>query len=160
MDDLLAALAGTNPVAREKARRALVAIGTPAVPWLVRLLSHRLQHARWEAAKALGDIADPIAATALVHALKDSDGDVRWLASEGLIALGRDALPPLFAALIESADSEGLCEGAHHVCHRLVKRRGLGPILRPLLEALEQSDPEAASPPAAYAALAKLREMR
>ena len=41
--------------------------------------------------QAIGGIADPIAASALVSALDDPDGDVRWLAAEGLAALGRDA---------------------------------------------------------------------
>lgn len=155
----IAALASASPVARRKAREALVGLGKPAVPSLIQLLSHRKPHVRWEAAKALGGIADPIAAFALVNALRDRDGDVRWLAAEGLAALGRDALYPLLAALIEQANSDWLCEGAHHVCHVLVRKRGLGSILRPLLAALEQSEPEAASPLAAYTALSQLREL-
>jgi hypothetical protein len=159
ISELIAALASPSPVARRKAREALVALGKPAVPSLIQLLSHRKPHVRWEAAKTLGGIADPIAAFALVNALKDRDGDVRWLAAEGLAALGRDALPPLLAALIDPSNSDWLCEGAHHVCHVLVRKRGLGPILRPLLAALEQTEPKVASPLAAYTALSRLREM-
>ena len=157
--ELIAALASPSPVARRKAREALVALGKPAVPSLIQLLSHRKPHVRWEAAKAIGGIADPIAAFALVNALKDRDGDVRWLAAEGLATLGRDALPPLLAALIDPSNSDWLREGAHHVCHVLVRKRGLGPILRPLLAALEQTEPKVASPLAAYTALSRLREM-
>jgi len=159
ISELIAALASPSPVARRKAREALVALGKPAVPSLIQLLSHRKPHVRWEAAKAIGGIGDPIAAFALVNALKDRDGDVRWLAAEGLAALGRDALPPLLAALIDPSNSDCLCEGAHHVCHVLVRKRGLGPILRPLLAALEQTEPKVASPLAAYTALSRLREM-
>ena len=158
ISEMLVALVSPSPVARRKAREALVALGTPAVPSLIQLLSHRKPHVRWEAAKAIGGIGDPIAAFALVNALKDRDGDVRWLAAEGLAALGRDALPPLLAALIERAESDSLCEGAHHVCHVLVKKRGLGQILRPLLAALGQSEPEVAAPLAAYTALSQLRD--
>ena len=157
--ELIAALASPSPVARRKAREALMALGKPAVPSLIQLLSHRKPHVRWEAAKALGGIADPIAALALVNALKDRDGDVRWLAAEGLATLGRDALPPLLAALIDPSNSDWLREGAHHVCHVLVRKRGLGSILRPLLAALEQSEPETASPLAAYNAQSKLRDL-
>jgi HEAT repeat protein len=157
--ELLVALANPSPVARRKAREALVALGESAVPSLIQLLSHRKPHVRWEAAKAIGGIGDPIAAFALVNALKDRDGDVRWLAAEGLAALGRDALPPLLAALIDPSDSDWMCEGAHHVCHVLVRRRGLGPILRPLIAALEQTEPKAAAPLAAYTALSRLHEM-
>jgi len=159
ISELSAALASPSPVARRKAREALVALGKPAVPSLIQLLSHRKPHVRWEAAKAIGGIADPIAAFALVNALEDRDGDVRWLAAEGLAALSRDALPPLLAALIDPSNSDWLCEGAHHVCHVLVRKRGLGPILRPLLAALEQTEPKVASPLAAYTALSRLREM-
>jgi hypothetical protein len=136
-----------------------VAFGKPAVPSLIQLLSQRKPHVRWEAAKALGGIADPIAASALVNALRDRDGDVRWLAAEGLAALGRDALQPLLAALLEWHQSDWMCQGAHHVCHVLVRKRRLGPILRPVLAALEQTEPETASPLAAYIALSKLRKL-
>ena len=49
--------------------------------------------------------------------------------------------------------------GAHHVCNTLVKRKKLGPVLRPVLAALVQSEPEIAVPPAAYTALSRLREL-
>ena len=75
---------------------------------------------------------------------------------EGVAALGRDGLQPLLAALIERAESGWFCEGAHHVCHTLVKRKGLGPIPRPLLAALKKSEPGVAVPPTAYAALSIL----
>ena len=100
---LLDSLASRDPVLREQARETLVVVGKPAVPLLIPLLSHRKPHVRWEAAKTLCDIADPIAATALVNILDDSDGDVRWLAAEGLAALGRDGLHPLLAALLDRA---------------------------------------------------------
>ena len=134
---LIAALAGPDAVVRRRARAALVAAGQPATPSLIPLLSHRKQHVRWEAAKALCGIADPIAASALVNALDDRDGDVRWVAAEGLASLGRDGLQPLLAALLERARSGSFCEGAHHICHTLVKRKRLGPILRPVLAALK-----------------------
>ena len=155
---LVDSLASRDPVVREKARHSLVVVGKPAVPWLIPLLSHRKVHVRWEAAKTPCDIADPIAATALVDALDDSEGDVRWLAAEGLAALGRDGLHPLMAALLERAQSSWFCEGAHHVCHTLAKKKTLGTILRPVLAALEQAEPAVGVPPAAYMALSKLRE--
>jgi hypothetical protein len=156
---LVADLASPDPAVRTKARKALVAIGKLTVPSLIPLLSHRKPHVRWEAAKALCCIADPLAASALVNALDDRDSDVRWLAAEGLAALGRDSLQPLLAALLVRADSCSVLEGAHHVCHTLVKRKKLGPVLRPLVAALKQSEPEVAVPPVAYAALSRLREL-
>jgi hypothetical protein len=156
---LMVDLASPDAAVRMKARKALVVIGKPVVPPLIRLLSHRKPHIRWEAAKALGAIADPLAAFALVNALDDRDSDVRWLAAEGVVALGRDGLQPLLAALLERSKSCCMCEGAHHICHTLVKRKKLGPILRPILAALKEPEPEVAVPSAAYAALSKLREL-
>ena len=78
---LVAALAHDDPVERNHVREALVAIGTPAVKYLVKLLSDPESHIRWEAAKALWPIGDPAAAPALVKALEDKDTDVRWLAA-------------------------------------------------------------------------------
>ena len=156
---LVTDLANTDPTVRTKARKALVALGKISVPALIRLLSHRKSHVRWEAAKALCGIAEPLAASALVNALDDRDGDVRWLAAEGLAALGREGLQPLLAALLQRAESSSFCEGAHHICHTLVKKRKLTPILRPLLAALKESEPGVAVPPAAYTALLRLREL-
>ena len=156
---LAAALASSSPVARRKAREGLVSIGKPTVPSLIPLLLHRKPHVAWEAAKALCGIADPISAFALVNALEDRNGDVRWVAAEGLTSLGRDGLPPLLAALLQRAKSFWLRKGAHRVCHTLVNRKRLGPILRPLLAALEEPEPGVAVPPAAYNAPARLRKL-
>ncbi len=156
---LVTDLASPDPSVRTKARKALVALGKISVPSLIRVLSHRKPHVRWEAAKALCRIADPLAASAMVNALDDRDGDVRWLAAEGLAALGRESLQPLLAALIGRAQSCWFCEGAHHVCSTLAKKKRISPILQPLLAALKQSEPEIAVPPAAYTALSRLRKL-
>jgi hypothetical protein len=155
----MADLTSPKPAMRMNARDALVVIGKPVVPSLIRLLSHRMPHARWEAAKTLCGIADPVAASAMVSALDDRDCDVRWLAAEGLAALGRDGLSPLLTALIGRAEPCCMYEGAQHICHALVKRKRLGPILQPLLAALKESEPELAVPPAAYTALMRLRKL-
>ena len=125
--ELTAALATSSPVARKKAREALVALGGPAVPALIQLLSHRQPHVRWEAAKALGAVADPIAASALVNALKDRDGDVRWLAAEGLVALGRDALQPLLAALMERSERDLVMRRRAPCLSRFAQEEGARP---------------------------------
>ena len=118
ISSLVADLAKPDPAVRTKAREALVAIGKRTVPSLIQLLSHRKSHIRWEAAKALCGIADPIAAFALVNALDDRNGDVRWLAAEGVAALGRDGLEPLLAALLQRAQSCWFCEAcAPHLSH-------------------------------------------
>jgi HEAT repeat protein len=154
---LLIDLGSKDGPVRVRARNSLVAIGEQAVGPLVKALAHRNQWVRWEAAKALGQISDPTAAEALVKALEDEVFDVRWLAAEGLITVGRGSLLPLLHALAERSDSEWLREGAHHVFHDLVKGRpDLKDVLQPVLATLEDVEPSLEVPFAAETALNKL----
>jgi len=157
MSALVTDLGSKDGLVRVRARLSLVAIGEQAVGPLVKALAHRNKWVRWEAAKALGQIGDLTAAEALVRALEDEVFDVRWLAAEGLITLGRGALLPLLHALVERSDSEWLREGAHHVFHDLVKGRPeLWDVLQPVLAALEDVEPSLEAPIAAEDALNKL----
>jgi HEAT repeat protein len=157
MGALIADLGVKDGLVRERARQSLVAIGGPAVASLIEALADRNEQMRWEAAKALGQIGDPVSAYALVNALEDEVFDVRWLAAEGLIALGREALLPLLQALIERSDSPWLREGAHHILHNLC-RGDLEEVLQPLLTALEDVEPSIEVPLAAGSALDALTE--
>ena len=155
--DLISTLACKDAVERDSARWALVRIGRAAVEPLLEALGATDSHVRWEAAKALFSIAEPVAAPALVVALDDKDQNVRWLAAEGLCAVGPDALQPLLVALVANADSDWLRDGAHHVLHKLVKKDPAHPAAG-VLTALEQPEPQVAVPPAAEKALNALRD--
>jgi HEAT repeat protein len=139
----------------QKARRRLVRIGKPAVPALLRALADPQAQRRWEAAKALSQIADPSTADALVAALQDDNSGVRWLAAEGLIAIGPDAVEPLLNGLIEHPKSILYREGAHHVLHDLEDDR-LREIAAPVLEAMLGVEPSVEVPQAAVQALSEL----
>lgn len=153
---LVASLASADPVERQTARERLVDMGGQEVTRaLVGQLIHPRQHVRWEAAKALTAIADPVAAPGLMHALDDEDSDVRWVAGEGLIALGNDGLLTVLSGLTKRSVSLDYCNAAHHVLHDLRKPGNLE-IIAPVLQALESSEPEATAPPAAYSALVSL----
>jgi len=78
---------------------------------------------RWEAAKALSQIANPASIQALLEALSDKTFEVRWMAAEGLIRIGRKAVIPLLEALVEHSDSYWLREGIHHVLHDMNRGR-------------------------------------
>src|SRR5512141_1648894 len=94
LDSLIEMLASEDGATRLKARTSLVARGKSAVPLLKRSLqTSRIDHVRWEAVKALGDIGDPGAIPPLVKALEDRDPDVRWLAAEALRKLKQAAWP-------------------------------------------------------------------
>ena len=111
---LVTDLASTDSAVRTKARKALVAIGKLSVPSLIRLLSHRKPHMRWEAAKALCGIADPLAAAALVNALDDRDGDeVRWLAAEK----SREGCNPCWRHCSSGLNHVGFARAPPHLSH-------------------------------------------
>jgi HEAT repeat protein len=93
----------------------------------------------------------------LVQALEDEEPGVRWLAAEGLVALGRDGLEPLLQALEGGSDSVWLQAGAHQVLHTLV-REGVADEVAPVLEALEDIEPAVEVPMASYNALMELRK--
>jgi HEAT repeat protein len=153
--DLLAQIASHSGVERKHARERLVALGKPAVAPLIEALADDRDIVRWEAAKAFTDLHDPSAAPALVKGLEDSDGDVRWLAAEALVGLGRAGLKPLLEALMQHPGSVELRDGAHHVLHSL--RHGkLADLAEPVLKSLEGFEPDLAVPFSAETALQAL----
>ena len=111
---LILDLKSKNGLVRERAREKLVAIGAPAVTHLAKLTSQRAAILRWEAVKALGQIADPGSTPVFITALRDKDEEVRWLAAEGLIAVGAGAIEPLLQELVKKSKSVLLRKGAHH----------------------------------------------
>lgn len=135
---LIEQLGSKHVTERQHARAALVRAGSIAVPQLLDALDGPPQHVRWEAAKALAEIADPAAAERLVAALGDEDTDVRWVVGEALIALGRDAVNPALTALTKSDLSDEMSSGAHHVLHELAKRPELKTRLEPVLDAFKE----------------------
>lgn len=136
ISSLINDLSSKDGIKRQKARVDLVEIGGPAVESLVSALSDKSQTARWESAKALGQIMDPRSIDALVKALQDKLFDVRWLAAEALIAIGSKSVRPLLQAIIDNPGSEYLREGAHHVFHDL--RGGqYGDTLGPVITSME-----------------------
>lgn len=152
---LVLSLASKDMKRRVGARRALVAMGKPAVRPLVEALSDRSTRMRWEAAKALTGIPDPAAAPALAGRLMDRDFGVRWLAAEALCGLGRDAMAAVLKVLSGNPRSREVREGAHHV---LGSMRDLAPaLLCPVLEALEAFDWDQVVPAAAKTALKTFR---
>ena len=157
----IANLRSEDGIVRHKARETLTLIGKQAVRQLIPLLKDPNDDVRWEAAKALAEIADPRAASELVATLEDHNFGVRWLAAEGLIALGQDALIPLLEALIKRSDSVWLREGAHHVLHDLSKGDlDLKDLVAPVIAGLEGVDPEIEVHEPVLEALEQLKRVR
>lgn len=156
LDALVACFSSRSGIVREKARQALVARGQPSVEVLIKALVDPAHQVRWEAAKALVCLRAPEAAPALIVALGDERYGVRWLAGEALISLGRKALGPLLTALTQPFHVFWRAEGAHHVLRHLAQHES-NKFLVPVIEALEDLEPEIAVPLTAQAALRKLR---
>ena len=106
---------GKDVIARKKARYDLIKIGKPAINYLTGLLNDPKMHIRWEAIKTLSQIAAPESIPVLIKALENDDFDVRWMAAEGLIDIGKQSIKPLLKALSHNEDSNYLLEGAHHI---------------------------------------------
>ncbi len=153
--DLVTDLGNADRETREKARRTLVEIGAPAVDALSTALSSGNAQVRWEAAKALQQIADPAIAPALIMALEDEDEGVRWIAAEGLSTLDKAGVVPLLKVLTTRADSAWLRNGAHHVLSRITDA-SLLETTAPVRAALKDVVPDVEVPVAAHNALVAL----
>jgi len=155
---LIVDLGSKDGLVRIRARRALVTIGKKSVAALEEALTSKDAWKRWEAAKTLGQIGDAKATKALINALEDEMFDVRWLAAEGLIAIGRPTLTPLLRRLTEGSDSLWLREGTHHVLHG-INMGNLEEILLPVRNALEDIEAPLVVPFAAKVALKSLTKV-
>jgi len=144
---------------RQSAREKLVSMGRGVVPYLEDLIKHPDTTLRWEAIKALGRIADPGSAPLLIYALYDKDEDVRWVAAEGLIAIGANAMKSLLDELIKNPESFFLRKGAHHY-FAVLREYGEYPELIDLITALHGPDAKIHTPVAAVNMLKALHRIR
>lgn len=88
-------LADTSRGLREPSKDALAAIGSPAVPTLMKVLSSETKaDGRKSAAELLEQIGDTRAVEPLVAALQDSNAEVRQRTAKALGRIGDDAAAP------------------------------------------------------------------
>lgn len=139
LSDLISKLGNKDGLVRQNARLSIQQIGRAAVPDLSELLSDKRKYVRWEAARALVEIASPSSARVLVRALEDKDFDVRWLAALALIRLGWPALEPALQAILLSPEPDWLWDGVRHVVRGMAKGE-LAQMLMPLIGAFDSVD--------------------
>lgn len=132
-------------------------MGHAATPALLVALDHANWRVRWEAAKTLGEIADPAAIDALILALRDDDPQIRWLAGEALVATGSRSVAPLLKALVAHGDGTQFRQAAHFVLRSLENRTKDGQ-LQPVLDAMGGIEPSIEVPIAALDALVRMIE--
>jgi hypothetical protein len=120
---LIADLSSDNGIVRQKARYDLISIGRPAIEFLKGLQYLPNEHLRWETIKTLSQIAHQDSIPVLINALENDHFDIRWLAAEGLIEIGKKSIKPIMEAIISNQDSIYLREGVHHVLKGLQAKK-------------------------------------
>lgn len=108
-------LGSKNSVKKLAARSKLVRMGKTIIPKLHRLLNSENALLRMEAAKIVELIADTRSIPFLINLLNDKEFEIRWIAAEGLIKIGRRAILPLLKSIRDGKSTFILNKGAHHV---------------------------------------------
>ncbi len=109
--DLVSEYANT----RKKARKKLVEMGKDVVPQIHKTLLSKNKLLKWEAALVVEEIGDISSIPVFTELLEDSETDIRWIAAEGLINVGRDCIVPLLKEIMAKGDSYYIRNGVHHV---------------------------------------------
>jgi HEAT repeat protein len=118
------------------ARNSLVKMGKTIVPQMHILVKSENGLIRMEAAKIVELIADRRSISVLISLLNDKEFEIRWIAAEGLIKIGRRSLLPLLKAVRDGESSFFLNKGAHHILLSLLNEKEKGK-LRPLIQSLD-----------------------
>ena len=85
---------------RTEAHRSLHKKGREIADQLMALTSSPNFQVRKEATKLLEEISDPESIHTLIELLNDPESEIRWIASEGLIKIGRSTIEPLLQKLM------------------------------------------------------------
>lgn len=107
---------------RRASREKLAAMGPAVLPQIYKMLDSAHPQLRWEAAQTLKVMASVEAIPELLGLLADGDDDVRWIAAEGLIEIGRDALVPLLELVIDHSANPDIRDGAHHILAQVLTK--------------------------------------
>lgn len=116
---LLNDLMDDSTIKRKDARHWLESKGEEVLQdlhYLVRAKNHQL---RWEAAKALEDIASVNSLPVLIKMMHDHETEFRWMAAEGLRKIGRGSILPVLELVESTGHSLHIRQGAHHVLNAL-----------------------------------------
>jgi hypothetical protein len=101
-------------------RKTLVKMGRKILPLMNKLLKSGDVLIRMEAAKIIELIGDRTSITVLISLLDDKEFDIRWIAAEALIKIGRRSIRPVLKSVRDGENSILLNEGAHHVLMSLL----------------------------------------
>ena len=125
-----------NYTKKHDATGELVQNGKSIIPQLHKLVLSKNDSLRKETAKIIQLIADRRSIPFLINLLDDPVSDIRWIAAEGLIKIGRRSIVPLLKSVRDKEKPAFLAKGAHHVLLSLLNENEKVR-LEPLLLALD-----------------------
>lgn len=117
-------------------RETLLKMGEEIIPEIHKLLDSENDSLRLEAAKITELIADRRSIPLLIKLLDDPLFDIRWIAAEGLIKIGRSSICPLLESVRDGRSSLFINRGTHHILLRLMDEEEKNKIM-PLLQSLD-----------------------
>ena len=127
----------TNDYSKKlSARETLVKMGKTIIPQMHKLLDSENDLLRMEAAKIVELIADRRSIPFLLRLLDDTIFDIRWIAAEALIKIGRQSICPLLKSIHDGKSSYIFHRGAHHILLGLVSENEKDQLV-PLLHSLD-----------------------
>ena len=106
-----------------RSRKTLVRMGKSILPQMHKLIKSENTDLRLEASKIIELISDRKSIPVLLELLDDNTFDIRWIAAEGLIKIGRRSIRPLLTAVRDRKNSIVFNEGAHHVLQSLLNEK-------------------------------------
>jgi len=108
---------------RIDARSALVKMGKTIIPQMHKLLESESNLLRRRAVKIIALIADRRSIPVLINLLGDNNFEIRWIAAEGLIRIGRYSILPLLESVRDGDSSFIHNKGVHHVLLGLLNEK-------------------------------------
>jgi len=126
-EDVLVKLYGLVDVKNYKLhteiRDEFVNEGTTILPIMHKLLHSEDLIIRKSAIKVVELVAHESSIPELILRLEDRESEIRWIAGEALIKIGRKSIKPLLKALVAGGSSYYLQQGARHVLVELVSQK-------------------------------------
>ena len=105
-----------------KAKEFFIEQGVTILPVMHKLMTSEYRVIRKEAIKIVRGIANKSSIPYAIRMLEDPESDIRWIAAEALIKIGRISIKPVLKALVLKGESYYLRQGAHHVLRALIKK--------------------------------------
>ena len=105
-----------------KAKEDFIEQGETILPLMHKLTVLKHKTIRKEAIKIIRRIAHRSSIPVAIRMLEDPENDIRWIAAEALINIGRISIKPVLEALVNNGESYFLRQGAHHILKALIKK--------------------------------------